>query len=112
MDRILTERGYLQPAATTSPSPRPDSESGWGEISPTNSRIEPLNHRKSSALKMSMRGNNVSLSALCGVGGAKWGEGRGEVPRFTIHWMFDFNGRPSFGCWLLVVSGVTPKIAT
>src|SRR5580704_12660709 len=25
------------------------------------------------------------LSAFCAVGGAKWGEGRGEVPRFIIH---------------------------
>jgi len=33
------------------------------EISPTNSRIEPMNHRQSSALKMSMRGNHVSLAA-------------------------------------------------
>jgi hypothetical protein len=25
-----------------------------------------------------------SLSAFCGAGGAKWGEGRGEVPRLSI----------------------------
>jgi TolB protein len=29
-------------------------------------------------------GKIFSLSAFCGVGGAKWGEGRGEVFRFTI----------------------------
>jgi hypothetical protein len=26
----------------------------------------------------------ISLSAFCGVGGAKWGEGRGEVLRLSI----------------------------
>jgi hypothetical protein len=31
-----------------------------------------------------MRWERFSLSAFCGVGGAKWGEGRGEVLRFTI----------------------------
>jgi hypothetical protein len=30
------------------------------------------------------RGERFFLSAFCGVGGAKWGEGRGEVLRFTI----------------------------
>jgi hypothetical protein len=29
-------------------------------------------------------GEQLSLSAFCEVGGAKWGEGRGEVPR-SIH---------------------------
>jgi len=33
-----------------------------GEISPKNSRIEPLNHRAYSALVLQRRGNNVSLS--------------------------------------------------
>jgi hypothetical protein len=49
-----------------------------------NSRIEPLNLLKSDIANLPKRGNRFSLSAFCGVGGAKWGEGRGEVFRSTI----------------------------
>src|ERR1700683_4073439 len=33
---------------------------------------------------LSIRWERFSLSAFCGVGGAKWGEGRGEVHRLTV----------------------------
>jgi hypothetical protein len=36
------------------------------------------------AMDLACNGGRFSLSAFCGVGGAKWGEGRGEVPRFAI----------------------------
>ncbi len=50
---------------------------------PNDSRLEPLNRLESDAANLPGRGNRFSLSAFCGVSGAKWGEGRGEVFRFT-----------------------------
>ena len=43
----------------------------------------PMNQRESSVANLPERGNHFSLSAFCGVGVAKWGEGRGEVLRPT-----------------------------
>jgi len=41
-------------------------------------------HLEPERIAIATRWERFSLSAFCGVGGAKWGEGRGEVPRCTI----------------------------
>ena len=54
---------------------------GWGEISPNDSCIEPLNRLESDLANSPGRANRFSLSAFCGVSGAKCAEGRGEGER-------------------------------
>jgi hypothetical protein len=39
---------------------------------------------KSGGIAIAKGCERFSLSAFCGVGGAKWGEGRGEVFRLSI----------------------------
>ena len=47
-----------------------------------------------SALNLRRRGEHFSLSAFCEVGGAKWGEGRGEVHQFiTLRHSFSITSR-------------------
>ena len=77
-------RGEEKTIRAPTPSPPFGMEERAGERFPRrNSRIEPLNLLKSDIANLPKRGNRFSLSAFCGVGGAKWGEGRGEVFRFT-----------------------------
>jgi len=54
-----------------------DECAGRGVQNLSEKRLEP------ERIAIASRCGRFSLSAFCGVGGAKWGEGRGEVPGFT-----------------------------
>src|SRR5580692_5219146 len=78
-------------AVRKDPSPRPDSESGWGEgrgeISPKHSRIEPLNRCKFGAFRSPAHGNDFSLSL-----GERAGV-RADVNPFTTRYFTRFGGQ-------------------